>query len=380
MEVQPFLQKLVAEVEEERKIKVFMSHELKLCEGYVGNFKSTLAKVDSPGAPPVELEHGVIIVATGGKLPKPVEYRYGQSKRIVTQQEFESMIAADRLPRNLRQVAMIQCVGARDEKRPYCGRTCCGQALKNALKLKERNENAEVAIFYRDMRSYGFLEDYYLLAREKGVLFIQYEPEHKPEVDVNGERLSLKFFDSTLAMEGELNPDLLVLSTPVATDGNRELSQILRLSLNGDGFFMEAHMKLRPLDAATDGIFLCGLAHYPKYIPETISQANGAALRAATILSQDSIVANGAVCEINEARCISCGACVSVCNYNAIEFHETRQGKKARIVSAMCKGDGLCNSKCPTGAISLKHFIDDDILAQIDASAPELVQISEFRN
>jgi len=135
-------------------------------------------------------------------------------------------------------------------------------------------------------------------------------------------------------------------------------------------------MKLRPLDVATDGIFLCGMAHYPKYIPETINQANGAALRSATILSQDSIVASGAICEIAEDRCISCGACISVCNYNAVEFHETPQGKKARVISAMCKGDGLCNSVCPTGAIFLKHFIDEDILAQIDASAPELVQIS----
>ena len=376
LEVQPFLQTLIAEVEEEQRIKVFKSYKLKCCEGYVGNFKSTLVKADAQDVLPVELEHGIIIVATGGKLLKPAEYKYGESRKIVTQQEFEGMLAADALPKDLKQVAMIQCVGARDEKRPYCSRTCCGQALKNALKLKERNENTEVVVFYRDMRAYGFMEDYYLLAREKGVLFIQYEPENKPGVDVSKENVSLKFYDSTLAMEGELNPDLLVLSTPVIPEGNQELSQLLRLSLTGDGFFMEAHMKLRPLDVATDGIFLCGMAHYPKYIPETINQANGAALRAATILSQDSIVASGAICEIAEDQCISCGACISVCNYNAIEFHETPQGKKARVIPAMCKGDGLCNSKCPTGAISLKHFIDEDIVAQIDASAPELVQIS----
>ena len=262
---------------------------------------------------------------------------------------------------------MIQCVGARNEERPYCGRTCCGEALKNALRLKELNENTDVVVFYRDMRAYGFREDYYLQAREKGVLFIQYEPERKPEADLKGDDLALRFYDSTLEMEGDLNPDLLVLSTPVTTEGNQELSQLLRVSLNGDGFFMEAHMKLRPLDLATDGIFLCGLAHYPKYIPETINQANGAALRAATVLSQESIVASGAICEIKEKECISCGACISVCKYGAIEFYQTPHGKKARVISALCKGDGLCNSKCPTGAIYLQHFIDEGILAQIDA-------------
>jgi len=367
MQVQPFLRELISEVEAEKNIEVFKSHELKSFEGYVGNFKSTLAKVDSQHAAPVELEHGATIIATGGQLFKPSEYGYGESRKVVTQRELENMIASRTLPGDLNQVAMIQCVGARTAERPYCSRTCCGGALKNALKLKELDENIEVVIFYRDMRAYGFIEDYYLQARDKGVLFIQYEPERKPEADLKGKDLSLRFYDSTLAMDGELNPDLLVLSTPIITEGNQELSRLLRTSLTGDGFFMEAHMKLRPLDLATDGIFLCGMAHYPKYIPETIGQANGAALRAATVLSQDSIVASGAICEIAENDCISCGACISVCNYNAIEFYETPTGKKARVISALCKGDGLCNSKCPTGAISLNHFVDEEIFAQIDA-------------
>ncbi len=380
MQVQPFLRTLIAEVESEEKIKVFRSHELKSFTGYVGNFKSTLAKHDSPDAAPLELEHGIIIVATGGKLLKPTEYGYGESKKIITQQDLENMIAANALPKTLKQVAMIQCVGVRNEERPYCSRTCCGEALKNALKLKELNENTEVVVFYRDLRAYGFREDYYLLAREKGVLFIQYEPERKPKVDLKTDDLSLTFYDSTLAMEGELNPDLLVLSTPVITEGNQKLSQLLRVSLNGDGFFMEAHMKLRPLDLATDGIFLSGMAHYPKYIPETINQAHGATLRAITVLSQDSIAASGSICEIDENNCISCGACISVCAYGAIEFHETPHGKKARVIPALCMGDGLCNSKCPTGAIALKHFLDEEILAQIDAAVPDLVQIASLKS
>jgi len=368
MEVQHFLRKLIAEVESAQNIEIFRGCELKSFDGYVGNFKSTLVKVGSQNAAPIELEHGIIIIATGGKLLKPAEYSYGESKKIVTQRELESMIASDTLPKGLKQVSMIQCVGARNEERPYCGRICCGVALKNALKLKELNRNVDVTIFYRDIRAYGFREDFYLQAREKGVLFVQYEPERKPEVNLRGEDLSLTFYDSILAMEGEINPDLLVLSTPVITEGNQELSQLLRVPLTGDGFFMEAHMKLRPLDLATDGIFLCGMAHYPKYIPETINQANGAALRAATVLSQDSIIASGSICEVDEDKCIACGACISACNYGAIEFYETPQGRKARVTPALCKGDGLCNSKCPTCAISLKHFIDDGIIAQIDAA------------
>ncbi len=378
-EVQPFLRKLIAQVESEAKIRVFKGYELKSFAGYVGNFRSTLVKVGSPDATSVELEHGVTIVATGGKLLKPTEYRYGESKKIVTQQELEDMIAANTLPKDLKQVAMIQCVGARNEERPYCSRICCGEALKNALKLKELNQDTDVTIFYRDMRSYGFREDYYLRAREKGVLFIQYEPERKPEVTLRGEDLSLTFYDSTLAMEGEINPDLVVLSTPVTSEGNQELSQLLRVPLTGDGFFMEAHMKLRPLDFATDGIFLCGMAHYPKYIPETINQANGAALRATTILSQDSITASGAICEVNEGLCIGCGLCVRTCPYNALKLEDTEEGKVAKVIPAACKGCGVCNAVCPTWALSLNHFSDQQILSQIEAAYSVPIEESKPR-
>jgi heterodisulfide reductase subunit A len=187
MEVQPFLRKLIAEVECAQNIEIFRGYELQSFDGYVGNFKSTLLKkADSQNAAPIELEHGIIIIATGGKLLKPAEYSYGESKKIVTQQELELMIASNTLPKGLKQVSMIQCVGARDEERPYCGRICCGVALKNALKLKELNRDMDVTIFYRDIRAYGFREDFYLQAREKGVLFVQYEPERKPAVGLRG--------------------------------------------------------------------------------------------------------------------------------------------------------------------------------------------------
>jgi heterodisulfide reductase subunit A len=369
LEIQPYLRKLVSEVENEKNIEVYKGYEMKSFAGYVGNFRSTLVKTGSNDAGSTELQHGITILATGGKsLNNPEEYRYGESPKIVTQHELEKMIATDTLPANIRQVAMIQCVGARDEKRPYCSRICCGEALKNALKLKELNKNTDITVFYRDMRSYGFREDYYLEAREKGVLFIQYEPERKPEVNLRGEDLSLNYYDSTINMEGEIAPDLLVLSTPITPEGNQELSKLLRLPLTGDGFFMEAHMKLRPLDFATDGIFLCGMAQYPKYIPETINQANGAALRAATILSRDSIVASGAVCEVNEEDCIGCGLCARGCPYNAIEIEQREDGKIAKVIPAACKGCGVCNAVCPTNAISLNHFTDQQIFAQIKAA------------
>jgi len=379
MEVQLFLSRLRSEVESEKKIRAFLGYELKSFAGHVGNFRSTLVVVDSPDAAPIDLEHGIIIVATGGKSLQPAEYRYGESEKIVTQQEFEGMIAANTLPAGLKQVAIIQCVGARNEERPYCGRICCGEALKNALKLKSLNEKIDICIFYRDMRADGFREDYYLEAREKGILFVQYQPDRKPEVMVDGEDLSLTYYDSTVAMSGEVTPDLLVLSTPMIPEGNQELSQLLRVPVTGDGFFMEAHMKLRPLDFATDGMFLCGTAHYPKYIPEAINQANGAALRAATILSQDTITSSGAICEVNEDACIGCNLCVRVCPYGAIELKETAAGKVAEVTPAACKGCGVCDAVCPTAALSLNHFTDQQIFSQIEAAYSVPIEKSKPR-
>lgn len=368
LEVDPYLQHIISEVENEKNIALYKGYELTDFAGYVGNFRSTLVKTGEPDSDPINLQHGITIVATGGSAYIPTEYNYGQSSRIVTQQELEEMISTGTLPENIKNVSMIQCVGARNETHGYCSRICCGVALKNALKLKEINPDTDITVFYRDMRAYGFKEDYYLEARDKGVLFIQYEPEKQPEVSVNGDNLSLQYYDSTINMEGEIKPDLLVLSIPVVPDGNQELSQLLRLPLTGDGFFMEAHMKLRPLDFATDGIFLCGMAQYPKDIPDSINQAKGAALRAATILSKDTIVASGAVCEVNEEDCIGCGLCTRGCPYNAIELLETDEGKVAHVIPAACKGCGVCNAVCPTHAVTLNHFTDQQIFSQIEAA------------
>ncbi len=369
IEVQPFLERLKRDVQDEKHITIFQGYELRSFSGFVGNFKSILESC-IPGRrdDQIRLEHGILIVATGGKLKEPTQYRYGESQKIVTQQELEGMIGSNSPVKDLKQVAMIQCVGARNEERPYCGRICCGEAVKNALKIKELNKDTEVFVFYRDMRTYGFYEDYYTRAREKGVLFIQYDSGKEPEIHTKGEDLSLSYYDPVLNMQGEIRPDLVVLSTPVLSDGSDQLGQLLRIPVTKDGFFMEAHLKLRPLDFSSEGIFLCGLAHYPKFIPETISQANGAAARAASILLREKVVSSGAVSEILEEECTGCGLCQKVCPYGAIEIQERSKCKKAWIIPPLCKGCGACISRCPARAISQHHFTDSQILSQIHAA------------
>jgi heterodisulfide reductase subunit A2 len=275
-------------------------------------------------------------------------------------------------------MAMIQCVGCRQEDRNYCSRVCCDQAIKNALKLKQINPGMDIYIIFRDMRTYGFKEDYYREAASKDVRFIRYEPDDKPQVEAveeDGKRiLRVTATDPILGQKLVIDTESVALAAAVIPSAtSHEVSKLFKIPLNPDGFFQEAHVKLRPVDSAADGVFLCGIAHYPKHISETISQAYGAAGRAATILTKDSVVASGAICEVNEKACVSCGGCISVCTYDAIDFHETPLGKKARVNPILCKGDGLCNSRCPTGAISLKHFTDEEIFAQIDAAflAPE---------
>jgi heterodisulfide reductase subunit A len=276
---------------------------------------------------------------------------------------------------NSRSLVMIQCVGCRQEDRNYCARICCNQSIKNALKLKKINPQMDIYILFRDIRTYGFSEDYYREASNNDVKFIRYEPHDKPQVEAveeDGQRiLRITATDLILGKKLAIDTDLLALAAAVIPSStSNEISRLFKVPFNPDGFFQEAHVKLRPVDFAVDGVFLCGIAHYPKHISETISQAYGAAGRAANILSSDSVIASGAICDVNESECESCGACISVCKYGAIEFVDTPQGKKARVNPILCKGDGLCNSVCPTGAIFLKHFTDEEIFCQIDAAAP----------
>ncbi len=378
LDVQSLLRETIQKVYKNPSIHVYTEATITEVSGYVGNFRT---KVKS-GYIDKEIHHGIAIIATGAEEYQPTEYLYGEDDRVLTSVELEEQIVqGEERVLNAQSLAMIQCVGCRNEERNYCSRVCCSHSIKNALLLKEKNPDMDIYILYRDMRSYGLKEDYYREASDKGVKFIRYEPNDKPEVEATEEEgrpvIRVTVTDPILGNKLALDVEMLALAAAVIPSSTSdEISRLFKVASNPDGFFQEAHVKLRPVDFAADGVFLCGTAHYPKHISETISQAYGAAGRAATVLTKDSVVASGAVCEVNENACESCGACISVCNYGAVEFYDTPQGKKARVNPILCKGDGLCNSVCPAGAIVLKHFTDDEIFSQIDAAAPkeEIIQ------
>ena len=298
----------------------------------------------------------------------------------MTYLELEKKIAEEKDAfKDVENVVMIQCVGCRNEDRNYCSRVCCGQAIKNALKLRELNSKTDVYILYRDMRTYGFREDFYRMASENDVKFIRYEPETMPEVELiekKGKKiLRVAVQDPILGQKLAIDADILALAAAVVpSSDSHEIANLFKVPLGQDGFFKEAHVKLRPVDFATDGVFLCGTAHYPKYIPEAINQAHGAAGRVAVLLSHDIVTVSGAVCEVEEKRCMGCGACAEACTYGAITLVDSRaKGKKASVNPVLCKGCGLCNAVCPTAAISLKHFNNEEIISEIDAAVGRLV-------
>lgn len=373
LDVQAYLRDLVRKVYQHPLIHVYTDAIITEATGYVGNF---VTKVKSERGV-TEIKHGAAILAVGADEYKPTEYLYGEDDRVLTQLELEDQIARgeERLI-NSQSLVMIQCVGCRQEDRNYCARVCCSHAIKNALKLKEINPQMDIYILFRDIRTYGFSEDYYREASNKDVKFIRYEPDDKPQVEAVEEEgrpvLRVTVTDPILGQKLAIDADYLALAAAVIPPaGNREISQLFKVSLGPDDFFKEAHVKLRPVEFGVDGVYLCGMAHYPKHIPEAINQAYGAAGRALTLLSHDIVIASGSVCEVDERKCMGCGACISACTYGAIEFRETRQGKKAVVNPVICKGDGLCNAKCPTGAIQLKHYTDEELLSQIDAAVTE---------
>jgi len=370
MDVQAYLRDLVSKVYQHPLIHVLTDAVITEATGYVGNF---ITKVKSErGA--TEIKHGAAVIAVGADVYKPTEYLYGEDDRVITNLELEDrIIKGEEQLINSRTLVMIQCVGCRQEDRNYCARICCNQSIKNALKLKKISPQMDIYILFRDIRTYGFAEDYYREASNNDVKFIRYEPDDKPQVEAVKQEgrpvLRVAVTDPILGKKLAIDADYLALAAAVIPSaGNRETSQFFKVALGPDGFFKEAHVKLRPVEFSTDGVYLCGLAHYPKHIPEAINQAYGAASRALTLLSHDTVTVSGSVCEVDESKCMSCGACIDACTYNAIEFRATRQGQKAVVNPVLCKGDGLCNAKCPTGAIFLKHFTDEDLLSQIDAA------------
>jgi heterodisulfide reductase subunit A len=370
LDVQTYLRDLTRKVYQHPLIHVYTDATILEATGYVGNFRT---RVKSAGAI-IDIQHGAAIIATGADELRPAEYLYGEDARVMTQLELEERIAKkEEQVMNSQTLVMIQCVGCRQEDRNYCARICCSHSIKNALKLKELNPEMDIYILFRDIRMYGFREDAYREAANRHVRFIRYEPDNKPKVEAveEGGRAFLRVtvMDPVLGVELGIDADSIALAAAIIPSaGAREVAAQFKVTLNPDGFFQEAHVKLRPVDFGAEGVYLCGIAHYPKHISEVISQAYGAAGRAITLLSHETVTASGSVCEVNESNCVSCGACISACTYGAIEFYETPQGKKARVNPVLCKGDGLCNTKCATGAIFLKHYTDEAILDQIDAA------------
>ncbi|NHM25495.1 CoB--CoM heterodisulfide reductase iron-sulfur subunit A family protein [Desulfofundulus sp. TPOSR] len=348
-EVQPFLNDLVAKVMSHPNIEVYTGTEVQTVAGYVGNFVTTLADGK-------ELQHGVAVIATGGEEYKPTEYLYGESDRVFTQLELEEALAAgDPRIENAKTFVLIQCVGSREPERPYCSRVCCGKSVKLALKLKEKNPSANVFVLYRDIRTYGFLEDYYQEARRKGVLFIRYNPENKPLVEKKNGSLKVTVTDHVLSVPVVIEADVIGLAAAiVAPESNRQLSQLFKVPLNEDGFFLEAHMKLRPVDFTSEGIFMAGLAHGPKNLEENIAQAKAAAGRASTILSKDHLESHGVVAVVQQDKCAACLTCVRLCPYNAPKI----RNYAAEIEPLLCQGCGTCAGECPNKAITLQGYKD----------------------
>jgi len=367
-DVQSKLKQLIRKVEKDPRIHLMTETTIEKIEGFVGNFKTQIRRNGEVKT----IDHGIIIVASGAEEYRPREFSYGQEAQVITQKELEERIALfpDRL-KGLKNVVMIQCVGSRNGERPYCSRICCSEAIKNALKLKSMAPEMNVYVLYRDIRTYGFKEDYYEKAREAGVLFIRYEPEREPRLETGGDGLQVFVHEPILHDDLLIRTDLLVLSQGIVApyEENEHLSKMLKVPLNEDGFFLEAHMKLRPVDFATEGIFLAGLAHSPKSIEESISQANAAVARALTYLSKKELETIGTISEVDEKKCIGCGLCESVCPYKAVEILTKRTiiGEKqvAQINKALCKGCGACTASCRSGSIDLKGFTNAEVVAQI---------------
>ncbi len=362
-DVPSYLAELVSRVRGHPLIDLRLSSAIASIEGYVGNFRTVLEAAGSTTA----VEHGAVIVATGAVESVPDAYMYGMDERVVTQRQLERMVA-DGEDLSGRTVAMIQCVGSRDTARPYCSRVCCIDAVKNAVRILETFPDARVFVLYRDIRTYGTREVAYERARELGAIFIRFDPEGPPVVTSEAGRLRITAREPILGEDIVIDADLLALSPAIEPrEDSMALAKMLKVPRNADGFFLEAHVKLRPVDFATDGVFLAGMAHSPKTIDESIAQACAAAGRAATLLSKGRVTVDPAVAVVDRDLCIGCGLCASLCPFKAIDISLMEGGRKATVISASCKGCGVCGASCPKLAITMRHFTDDEIGAQIDA-------------
>jgi len=360
-----FAKELITRVRNNKNITLHLSTEVKDVGGFVGNFKVQTNQG--------EIETGSIVVAVGAEEYKAKEHLYGQDPRVVTQLELEDKMQKGTLP--AKTIAMIQCVGSRNDEAPYCSRVCCANAIKNAIAIRKANPNAAVYVFHKDIRTYGFREDLYKEAGMAGVRFVRVPDDKPPMVTKEGDDLKLVANDIVLGDDIELKPDMVVLSTGIRPHhDNEELAKMLKVPLSKDKFFLEAHMKLRPVDFATNGVYLCGLAHWPKFTDEAIAQASGAAARAMTIISKPELKSEGIIAAVNEDICDGCKICEPVCEYKAITIVEDPKNpekKKAVVNEGLCKGCGCCVAACPSGAMEQRGFKNQQIIATIDAALEE---------
>ncbi len=360
---QTVLDTLIKQVENNPSIKIYKNAQVNKMSGFLGNYSTEITAGDGARE---EIKHGVVVIATGGAEYQPVEYMYGQSPRIMTQLELEKKLVSKEADlKAAKSLVMIQCVGSREPEHLYCSRVCCSQAVNNAIILKELNPETEVTILYRDMRTYGMHELHYRKAREMGVVFIHFDSARKPEVTLKDGRLQIKLTDKALNQEVTLNPDMLVLSAAVRPQPDaEEFASSLKLPLTQEKFVMEAHMKLRPLDLVNEGMYLCGLAHSPKTMGESIAQARGAVSKALTVLSQPYLMVGGVISVVDPDKCVACLTCVRSCPYDVPVINEKGV---AYIEPATCQGCGICASVCPRKAITLQHYSDKQIISKVDA-------------
>jgi len=361
LDPQTVLKETEKRVKANDKIKVHLNSTVKEISGYLGNFEAKLSDGE-------QFKHGVIVVASGAMEYQPKEYLFGKDKRVILETELSRRLAKKGF--DAKTVVIVQCVGSRCEESPNCSRICCFTAMANAIEIKKQHPETAVYILYRDIRTYGFAEEHYNEAARLGVLFVRWDADRPPKVTEEGGHIVVRVHEQFIDDEIELTPDLLVLNAGIrANPDNEELAKMLKVPRTKDGYFLEAHMKLRPVDFATDGIFLCGLAHSPRKIGESIAMASGAAARAMTILSKDEVESEGATSVVDQSKCRGCGDCEEVCEFGAARVTEVSPGVfKSQINDILCKGCGTCVATCCNGAISSRHFKSAQIMKMLESA------------
>jgi heterodisulfide reductase subunit A len=373
--------KLVDQVKKNKLVTVYPNGELKQTSGFVGNFSSVISSGKGARAKEVTVDHGVIIIATGARehrpdkvLGNPIKY----SKKIVTQSELAEQLEGKGKKRAPESVVMVQCAGSRGDDLNYCSKTCCTTAVENALKVKEINSDAQVIMLYRDIRTYGYAEDLYQEAREKGVLFIPYETDNLPTISEKGRKLTVSYFDPILQDDVSMNPQMVALSVGMVPEETDTMSKLLKVPVTADSFFLEAHVKLRPVELPVDGVYVCGLAHAPKPVNEIIAQSQAASAKAAMPLIKGYVTVDPIVSNVDKSICIGCRLCTSLCPYQAIQMVKDENNRpKAETIVASCKACGICASHCPTFAISMGGFTNEQLNSQIEAFGREITATVE---